>query len=122
MRWIPLTSCLVLVSAVLCGGVRAAAVNHRAAHGSPPISDIGRLPPAEVHPLASGRVVAVAPADAKITVEHAPIPHLYLERMTRTFPVQDRTYLVGLTPGDKIRFDLERQAGHYIITRIENSN
>jgi Cu/Ag efflux protein CusF len=42
--------------------------------------------------------------------------------MTRIFPVEDRMLLVGLTPGDKIRFDLERRAGHYVVTRIENSN
>lgn len=84
--------------------------------------DIGSLAPEEVHPLAKGRVVAVDPANAKITVAHAPIPQFYLERMTRIFPVEDGALLAGLTPGDKIRFDLKRDAKRYVITRIENSN
>lgn len=126
MRRMALISWLVLVSAALGTGVCAAVVRnqsiHDAGHDVGRSHDISSLPPAEVFPLAAGRVVAVDPKDGKITVAHAPIPRFYMERMTRIFPVEDQTALVGLTPGDKIRFDLERRAGHYVITRIENSN
>jgi Cu/Ag efflux protein CusF len=122
MRCMALMSSLVLVSAALCSGVGAAVTGHRAAYGVTLPRDISRLPPVETHPLAAGRVVAVDSNDGKVTVEHAPIPRFYLERMTRIFPVADRTMLTGLTPGDKIRFDLQRQQGRYIITHIENSN
>ena len=123
MRCITLTTYLVLLSAAFCGGVYAAAVQHRTAMDGPArTGDLASLAPARVFPLAAGRVVAVDPADGKITVEHAPIRRFYLQRATGIFPVEDRTQLVGLTPGDKIRFDLERRAGRYVITRIENSN
>ena len=131
MRRIVLISWLVLISAALGSGVCAAVVHDRAMHGRAaaaqvpvPSLDIASLAPREVYPLAKGRVVAVDPANAKITVAHAPIPQFYLERMTRIFPVEDRTLLAGLTPGDKIRFDLKRNgdAKRYVITRIENSN
>ena len=131
MRRIVLISWLVLISAALGSGVCAAVVHDRAVHGRTaasqgPISrlDIASLAPQEVYPLAKGRVVAVDRVNAKITVAHAPIPRFYLERMTRIFPVEDGALLAGLTPGDKIRFDLERDgdARRYVITRIENSN
>jgi Cu/Ag efflux protein CusF len=120
MRYVTMLSCLVLVSAVLGSGVCAAVVQHRGMREA--ANELGRPAPAEIVPLAAGRVVAVDPGDGKITVEHAPIARFYLERMTRIFPVEDRMLLVGLTSGDKIRFDLERRAGRYVITRIENSN
>ncbi len=122
MRRMALISWLVLVSGVLGTGVCAPVVRNQSIHHVSRSRDISSLPPAEVFPLAAGRVVAVDPKDGEITVAHAPIPRFYMERMTRIFPVEDRTVLVGLTPGDKIRFDLERRAGHYVITRIENSN
>jgi Cu(I)/Ag(I) efflux system protein CusF len=120
MRRMALITWLVLASAILCGGVWAAAV-HRAKPRIALSGDIAALQPVEVFPPAAGRVVAVDCRDGKITVEHGPIRQFYLERMTGTFPVEDRTMLTGLTPGDKIRFDLQRQRGHYVITRIENS-
>ena len=122
MRYVAMVSCLMLVSAALGSGVCAAVVQHREMHEAMPASDLASLAPAEAVPLAAGRVVAVDPGDGRITVEHAPIARYYLERTTRIFPVEDRALLVGHTPGDKIRFDLERRAGHYVIIRIENSN
>ena len=38
------------------------------------------------------------------------------------FKVADPSLLYGRTPGDKIRFQLERKGRSYVITRIENSN
>jgi len=73
-------------------------------------------------PLASGRVVAVDPAKARITLEYPPIPELFLEGGTRIFPVEDPVWLTGLTPGDRIRFGVERESRTYVVTRIENSN
>ncbi len=122
MRRIALITWLVLSSAASCGGVWAA-VERRAVPcvASLPI-DIASLQPTREYPLPAGRIVAVDGKDGKVTVAHGPIPQFYLERMTGIFPVEDRTLLTGLTPGDKIRFDLRRQRGHYVITRIENSN
>ncbi len=124
MRLIALISWLVLLSAGVGGAVCAATV-HRASPNvtvSSLSNEIASLQPAREYPLAAGRIVAVDREDGRITVEHRPIPQFYLEGTTRIFHVADRTMLTGLTPGDKIRFDLQRQRGHYLIVRIENSN
>lgn len=38
------------------------------------------------------------------------------------FRVKDAAMLTALTPGDKIRFEVRRDNGGYVITKIENSN
>lgn len=73
--------------------------------------------------LASGRVVKVDTDVAQITIEHRPILRFYMmESMTRIFKVRDVTMLTGLTPGDRIRFKVERAEGGFAITWIENAN
>lgn len=71
--------------------------------------------------LSTGRVVKVEAEAGKITIEHRPIWHLYMESMTMIFRVKDPAMLIGLTPGDKIRFKVERDNEGFVITRIENS-
>ncbi len=73
-------------------------------------------------PLASGRVVAVDRAGSRITLEYRPIPALFLEGGTRIFHVGDPTSLKGLGPGDKVRFEVERDGRSYTIIRLVNSN
>jgi Cu/Ag efflux protein CusF len=73
-------------------------------------------------PLASGRVVAVDRAAGRITLEFRPIPQLLLEGGTRIFLVKDPASLKSVGPGDKVRFELERNGRSYIVTRVENSN
>lgn len=72
--------------------------------------------------LSAGRVINVDTEAGKITVEHKPIWHLYMESMTMIFQVNDPAMLVGLTPGDKIRFKVKRDNDGFVISRIENSN
>jgi Cu/Ag efflux protein CusF len=38
------------------------------------------------------------------------------------FALKDPAMLTALTPGDKIRFEVERGNDGFIVTRIENSN
>ena len=71
--------------------------------------------------LSAGRVVNVDTDAGKIAIEHKPITHLYMESMTMIFRVKEPTMLIGLTPGDKIRFKVERDNEGFVITRIENS-
>jgi len=73
-------------------------------------------------PLASGRVVAVDRAGSRITLEYRPIPQLLLEGGTRIFHVGDPTSLKALGPGDKVRFEVEREGRSYTIIRLVNSN
>jgi len=73
--------------------------------------------------LATGNVVAVDRAASRITLEYRPIPRLFLEGGTKIFQVENPTSLTGLTPGDKVRFGVEREEdSSYVVTRIENSN
>lgn len=73
-------------------------------------------------PLARGRVVAVDPSARRITLEYRPVPQLFLYGGTRVFAVADDASLKGLGPGDKVRFDVERNGRDYTIRRLENSN
>ena len=94
--------------------------------GEPPVEDRQQALQERTAPsderLALGRVVAVDPAGSRITLEYRPIPQLLLEGGTRIFHVGDPTSLRGLSPGDKVRFEVEREGHGYTVTRIENSN
>ena len=84
-------------------------------------------PPSEIisprQPLAAGEVVAINHAAGTITIRHKPIPGLLkMETMTMIFRVSDKSMLEGLSPGDKIRFKLERDGRSFVVVRIENSN
>jgi Cu/Ag efflux protein CusF len=82
----------------------------------------GSVQPAASMPLASGRVVAVDRSGSKITLDYPAIPQLLLEGGIRNFAVQDAAALTGLTPGDKVRFEVEREGRGFIVKRIVNSN
>lgn len=71
--------------------------------------------------LASGRIVAVDPAAGKITLEYRPLP-LLPEGGVRVFTVEDPASLKGLSAGDRVRFEVERDGRRYVVTRLENSN
>lgn len=77
--------------------------------------------PAE-EPLAAGTVVAVDAARGRITLDYRPVPRLFLEGGTRIFEVIDPKMLKGLSAGDRVRFDVERDGRRYLVTRLENSN
>jgi Cu/Ag efflux protein CusF len=70
-------------------------------------------PTGEVLPI--GRVVKVDAGAGRITIEHKPIWRLYMEAMTMTFRVSDPAMLTGLTPGDRIRFKVERAGDGFVV-------
>lgn len=72
-------------------------------------------------PLGSGRVVAVDPAAGRITLEYRPLP-LLPEGGVRVFAVEDPAMLKGLSAGDRVRFDVERDGRRYVLRHLENSN
>ncbi len=73
-------------------------------------------------PLAVGRIVTIDRNARQIEIEHAPIKELYMENMIMVFKVANPNLVYGLTPGDKIRFKVERRGRSYVVTYIENSN
>jgi len=70
----------------------------------------------------TGKVVAIDAARNRITLEYRPIPEQFLEGGTRIFDVAQDVALRGLSAGDKVRFDVERDGRRYIVIRLENSN
>jgi Cu/Ag efflux protein CusF len=94
--------------------------------GEPPVEEKQQVTHERIifsdEPLASGRIVAVDRAAGRVTLEYRPIPQLFLEGGTRIFQVADPASLKGLGPGDKVRFEVERNGRSYTVTRIENSN
>jgi len=72
--------------------------------------------------LSAGRIIKVDAEGGKITIEHKPIHHLYMESMAIIFRVKHSAMLIGLTPGDKVRFKVERDNEGIVITLMENSN
>lgn len=72
--------------------------------------------------LVRGKVVAVDAARNRITLEYRPIPEHFLEGGTRIFDVAQDVALRGLSAGDNVRFDVERDGRRYIVVRLENSN
>lgn len=72
-------------------------------------------------PLASGQIVAVDPAAGRITLDMRPLP-LLPEGGVRVFTVEDPATLKGLGPGDRVRFEVERDGRGYVVTRLLNSN
>jgi Cu/Ag efflux protein CusF len=119
-----LVSWLAVIGLTLCGGVWAArrADWPTTASKIAATRDLTSLQPVEELPLASGRVVALNHQAGTITVRHGAIARYELDRMTRVFAVEDKALLTGHTPGDKVRFDLVRKDGRYVISRLENSN
>jgi Cu/Ag efflux protein CusF len=125
---------LALLTAVATTGMAGSAMatedrcSDAAAAGDPAVCDAGRATNQALledpinQPLSRGKVVAVDRAAGKITLEHRPIQHLYLEGGTTIFHVENPKTLLGLTPGDKVRFEAEREGKGYVLTRIENSN
>lgn len=112
-----------LLAALVLSGVANAV--HSSVPASPP--DEGDEPMDELvapqHPLAMGQVVAVDRTAGTITLRHKPIPGAFMmETMTMIFRVADRTMLEGLTAGDKVRFEVQRDGRSYVVVRIENSN
>lgn len=72
-------------------------------------------------PLGSGRVVAIDPAAGKITLDYRPLP-LLPEGGLRIFTVEDPSLLKGLSAGDRVRFEVERDGRRFLLRHLENSN
>jgi Cu/Ag efflux protein CusF len=90
------------------------------ADGNPEIQTSSAEAPDDT-PLASGRVVAIDPAAGKITLDYRPLP-LLPEGGVRIFSVEDPSLLKGLSAGDRVRFEVERDGRRFVLRYLENSN
>ena len=69
--------------------------------------------------MVSGRVEKADAAAGKITIDHGPIPNLYMDAMTMVFRAGDPAMLKRVKPGDKVRFSADRVNGQITVIRIE---
>jgi Cu/Ag efflux protein CusF len=67
---------------------------------------------------AQGIVQVVAPEINRIFIDHGEIPGL-MEAMTMAFEPEDPKLFQGLSPGDRVRFTLQRKGERLILVAIE---
>lgn len=66
---------------------------------------------------ATGEVRRIDAAAGKITLKHGTIDALELPGMTLVYLI-DPALLVGIEPGDKVKFTAERRNGEYVVIKI----
>ena len=66
----------------------------------------------------TGIVKGVDKAAGKVKVAHDPIKSLNWPKMTMSFPVKDPAVLDQLKEGQQVRFEIEKTASGYVITKI----
>ncbi len=79
------------------------------------------LPAQEAPVSATGVVQQVKPEQDKVKIDHDPIAALGWPKMSMYFRVKNKAVLEGIGPGDKVRFDMEKDAKGLVITRIEKA-
>ncbi len=70
---------------------------------------------------ATGVVQQVKPEQGKVKIAHDPIAALGWPKMSMYFRVKDKALLEGIAAGDKVRFEMEKDAKGLVITRIEKA-
>jgi len=78
--------------------------------------------PAIAQELAIGEVRKVDTDAGKITLKHGPIKSMDMPPMTMVFRVKDGALLRGVKRGDKVRFDVEKIGGQYVVVKLEPEN
>ena len=69
--------------------------------------------------LSDGEIRRIDKDTKKLTIRHGPLANLDMPPMTMVFQVKDPAMLEQVKVGDKIRFQAEKVAGAYTVTRIE---
>jgi Cu(I)/Ag(I) efflux system protein CusF len=70
---------------------------------------------------ATGVVEQMKADQGKVKINHDPIAALGWPRMTMFFRIKDKAVLEGIVAGDKVRFELEKDAAGWMITRMEKA-
>jgi len=100
--------------------ILAASLSLAAAHAQPSSHTAHHEPKASATaPMVDGEVRKVDKEAGKLTLKHAPIPHLDMPDMTMVFRVQEPAMLDRVKAGDKVRFAAEKVGGQYTVVRIE---
>lgn len=67
---------------------------------------------------ASGVVREIDRANARVKLDHGPIPSIGMPRMTMTFKVKIPELLDQVKPGDEVNFEIEQSGLGWIITKF----
>lgn len=71
--------------------------------------------------LSEGEVRKIDRNAGKITVKHGEIKSVDMPPMTMVFEVRDRKPIEQIKLGEAVRFDVEKQGGAYVLTRLEGA-
>lgn len=103
-------------------GMGVAGIGHAAPDGAAAVLQVAAADTAQVSPVsATGVVEQIKPEQGKVKINHDPIAALGWPKMTMTFRVKDKAVLEGIAAGDKVRFELEKDATGLVITRMEKA-
>lgn len=107
-----------VLTAIALAGMSSVSASEQS-HSS--MKTMGQVAAAEGQAVrAEGVVKAIQPEQAKITINHGPIPSLNWPAMTMDFPLEDKAVAAQVKGGDKVRFEfLPDSPRGYLITRIE---
>lgn len=103
-------------------GIALAGAAHASQEGSmhmEPGTSMGQAPASAIS--VAGVVRQIKPEAGKIKIAHEPIAALHWPAMTMDFRVKDKAMLKEVSAGDKITFELGRDASGLVITRIEKT-
>lgn len=71
-------------------------------------------------PIASlGTLNRVDTKAGKVNISHEPVPALGWPAMTMDFRVGDAVDLKSLKPGDRVRFEIQKQGDQYVVTNLQ---
>jgi Cu(I)/Ag(I) efflux system membrane fusion protein len=75
--------------------------------------------PARSRVIGAGRIVAIDTAARTLRIDHAPLPEIGWPAMIMDFAVAEGVQLTGISPGSRVRFELESGAdGRYRVAAI----
>ena len=77
------------------------------------------LQAADPAPLSQGEVRKVDAAAQKITLRHGPIASIGMPPMTMVFEVENVQLLEGVSAGEKVNFQVQKQGNRYIVTELQ---
>jgi len=67
---------------------------------------------------ADGEVRKVDKAQGKITLKHGELKSLDMPAMTMVYRVKDPKMLDGVSPGDAVKFDVQKVDGQFVVTTL----
>ena len=71
--------------------------------------------------FADGEIRKIDKDARKLTIRHGPLKSLDMPGMTMVFGVRDETVLDRVKVGEKVRFQVEKVDGKFVVTRLETA-